>query len=73
MRQITAVPAYGRDYKSSDEVLQAYLAGKDFMILPGGQYFNQADANQLIDDGITQIKFLYNKRRNILLHDLLKR
>ena len=31
MRDIHAVPAYGRDYKSNAEVLQAWKDGKDFI------------------------------------------
>lgn len=31
-RYVTAVPAYGRDYKSKRELLAAWNEGKDFLI-----------------------------------------
>lgn len=44
-RYVTAVPAYGRDYKSKKAVLEDWNAGKDFLIqdmfLSG--YINKAD------------------------------
>jgi hypothetical protein len=32
MRYVSAVPAYGRDYKSGKEVQAAWDAGQDFLI-----------------------------------------
>ena len=32
MEYVSAVPAYGRDYKSKKEVLVDWQAGKDFLI-----------------------------------------
>jgi hypothetical protein len=32
MRYVSAVPAYGRDYKSQKAVREDWAAGKDFMI-----------------------------------------
>lgn len=32
MRHISAVPAYGRDYKTKKAVLEDWNAGKDFLI-----------------------------------------
>lgn len=32
MRYVTAVPAYGRDYKSKKAVMDDWNAGKDFLI-----------------------------------------
>lgn len=32
MRYISAIPAYGRDYKSAKAVLDDWMAGKDFLI-----------------------------------------
>jgi len=40
---LSAVPAYGRDYKSKAEVLAAWNEGKDFQIMPSGQYVNKND------------------------------
>lgn len=45
---ITVVPAYGRDYKSKKEVLEAWNDGKDFVIADAfhgnGRYINKQDA-----------------------------
>lgn len=47
---LTVVPAYGRDYKSKKEVMQAWSEGKDFlvdcMMRPelDGKYLNKDDA-----------------------------
>jgi len=32
MRYLSAVPAYGRDYKTKKEVLADWKAGKDFLV-----------------------------------------
>lgn len=46
---LTLTPAYGRDYKSKKEVLEAWESGKDFQINnmfhpDDGRYINKADA-----------------------------
>lgn len=38
---MTAVPAYGRDYKSAKAVKEDWQAGKDFLLEPSGQYANK--------------------------------
>jgi hypothetical protein len=45
MRYLSAVPAYGRDYKSKKEVLADWEAGKDFHIedLVASGYVNKDD------------------------------
>jgi hypothetical protein len=40
---ITAVPAYGRDYKSAAAVKADWIAGKDFQLMPSGAYVNIGD------------------------------
>lgn len=44
-RYASAVPAYGRDYKSQKEVREAWLAGSDFLIqsFDGSGYININD------------------------------
>lgn len=46
MTYLTAVPAYGRDYKSKKEVQADWDANKDFAVqsFTGGGYINKADA-----------------------------
>jgi hypothetical protein len=39
-RDIHAVPAYGRDYKSGPAVKADWLAGKDFRCAVSGQYLS---------------------------------
>ncbi len=45
MRYISAVPAYGRDYKTKADVLADWEAGKDFLIqdMFESGYINKAD------------------------------
>ena len=44
-RYMSAVPAYGRDYKSKKEVLAAWNDGKDFLVqdMFSGGYINKND------------------------------
>ena len=44
-RYITAVPAYGRDYKSAKAVREDWASGKDFLTVGfnSGGYVNKAD------------------------------
>lgn len=43
---LSAIPAYGRDYKSQKEVKSAWESGSDFMIQDRGRstYVNKDDA-----------------------------
>ncbi len=45
---LTVTPAYGRDYKTKKEALEAWEQGKDFEIasglFSGGTYINKEDA-----------------------------
>lgn len=40
---LSAVPAYGRDYKSKKEVMADWEAGKDFIVQPSGRYVSKSD------------------------------
>lgn len=44
MQDVTAVPAYGRDYRSIAAVKADWEAGKDFRDARTGQYFSIRDA-----------------------------
>jgi hypothetical protein len=61
---LTAVPAYGRDYHSKAEVLEAWNAGKDFQLQPSGSYINQDDKP---DDVTLRIRF--RKLTQVLIID----
>lgn len=43
MRDIHAIPAYGRDYRSKTAVLADWTAGKDFRDAMTGQYLSRRD------------------------------
>lgn len=45
MRYLSAIPAYGRDYKSKAEVTKAWDEGQDFLIqdMFSSGYINKAD------------------------------
>ena len=51
MDPIEAIPAYGRDYRTADEVQAAWDAGKDFRDLATGRYLNNADAAKYLEPG----------------------
>jgi len=40
---ITAVPAYGRDYRSAEAVRTDWRAGKDFRCAVTGRYLSERD------------------------------
>jgi hypothetical protein len=40
---VTAVPAYGRDYRSAEAVRTDWRAGKDFKCALTGQYLSERD------------------------------
>ena len=55
MRYLTAVPAYGREYKKAADVHRDWLAGKDFRVVSGGSgYVSKSD---LPEDAILQIRY----------------
>ena len=68
MNYISAVPAYGRDYKSHKEVREAWDRGLDFMLVGLGcsGYANKEDAPL----GIINIRF--NNLRSICVIDNTK-
>lgn len=63
---LSAVPAYGRDYKSKKEVMAAWNEGKDFQIQPSGQLINLANFNSRKADGRPiQLNVRYKKLTQI--------
>jgi hypothetical protein len=55
-------PAYGRDYTKVADVLEAFLAGKDFILesLEGGTYANLEDLQRTQQ---REVKIYYSKKR----------
>jgi hypothetical protein len=65
-KQVTVVPAYGRDYKSRQEVLEAWNDQKDFVIQGlqgGGTYINKQDADRFN----VAVKIRYQKKTKALI------
>lgn len=60
-RDIHAVPAYGRDYRSKAAVLKDWQDGKDFQDALTGRYFSIRDAKEM---GLV-VWVRYDKRQKI--------
>lgn len=55
----TLTPAYGRDYKSADEAIQAYKDGKDFILNDPTSQWNGLYCS--IRDNLQDVSIRYNK------------
>jgi len=59
-KRITVTPAYGRDFKSKQEAVAAWEAGKDFVVADMGKYMgayiNKEDAQ---NDQITEVNIRF--------------
>lgn len=64
MSHLTAVPAYGRDYKSKAAVMADWDDGLDFRLEPSGQYISKADA---VASGIRTINIRYGNLRKVMV------
>jgi hypothetical protein len=65
MLSITAVPAYGRDYKSKQALMNDFNNGVDFYGSTFNKsigYFNKKQVSALIADGYTCITFRYRRK-----------
>jgi hypothetical protein len=65
---MTLTPAYGKDYNSQREVLEAFNAGKDFVINDissphDGRYVNKP---QLIETNIDRVTIRYKQLRSVM-------
>jgi hypothetical protein len=65
-------PAYGKDYKSQKEVLEAFNAGKDFLIADissphNGRYVNKP---QLIETNVARVTIRYKALRSVMSVDV---
>jgi hypothetical protein len=68
-QRITVVPAYGRDYRSKEEVSRAWEAGNDFQIRDmssrwDGSYINKEGAEK---GGINEVNVRYNSLRKVFV------
>lgn len=69
LNTLNVIPGYGRDYRTKEQVVAAWNAGKDFLIQHithryDGRYINLGDAKQY---GVLYIRVRFNKKRNIHL------
>ena len=69
---ITITPAYGRDYKSKEEILKDFNSGKDFVIASFvhpycGKYANKEDFKK---EGLKQVTVRYSKLRKSCVIDI---
>ncbi len=58
--ELTVIPAYGRDYETSAEAFDAWLADKDFYICTPGHpsYLNKSDAERFgVPNNTIRIRF----------------
>ena len=60
--RLTLMPAYGRDYKSKQEVLADWNAGKDFRIATASGYINKEDA---IKGSVKEVNIRYRGLRQV--------
>lgn len=65
----TLMPAYGRDYRTADEVKQAFEGGKDFVLVSHMQetYCNKED---LIAQGASGVNIRYRNGNYIAVINL---
>jgi hypothetical protein len=64
---LTLVPAYGRDYHNADEVLKAWMLGKDFRIQDVGCKYNGAYIGKGDAPPDTVFKVRYNRLADFVL------
>lgn len=73
MSNLSATPAYGRDYKSKAEVLKDWNEGKDFlgysMIEGFDGYFSVRDLEEL-KKKFDAIQFRYKKSTQTFIHKI---
>lgn len=65
MLSFVIVPAYGRDYKTREDVLKDWNDGKDFKIRETGQYVSIRDAKALKKNHIMYLRFYHDRMTNV--------
>lgn len=64
---LSAIPAYGRDYKSIKEVTEAYDAGKDFIIQGFGGHGQAVNKQDVEEDGTILLKIRYARLQKVVV------
>lgn len=67
---LTVVPAYGVDYSTEEEVVEALVAGKDFKIMDisnrwDGKPMSIRNAGSLVETGYTGLKIRFNRHEEL--------
>jgi len=67
--ELTLIPAYGRDYKTSAEVIKAWNNGRDFQIATVSSAWHGSYANKEDAEGFTgtHCKIRFNRLRDTIL------
>jgi hypothetical protein len=63
---VNLVPAYGRDYKSPEEVLRHWAGGKDFMIMDISNPYD-GRYTSIRDWGGKAVRIRFNKRADYVI------
>ena len=74
MKHLVITPAYGRDYKSKTEAVDAWRSGKDFVVqgLSGyaGCYVGKGESSTLKQDGYSGVMIRFGDMRKLAIVNL---
>lgn len=70
---LTVIPAYGRDYQTEAQAMEAWREENDFFILDGpyrGSYLSSADVDRAVKDGVRFINIRYRNTSKVAVINL---
>ena len=74
MKHLHVTPAYGRDYKTKTEAVDAQRSGKDFVVqgLSGyaGSYVGKGESSTLKQDGYSGVMIRFGDMRKLVIVNL---
>lgn len=70
MSHVILTPAYGRDYRSKDEVIEDLKADKDFMVVCGAPRVVPGNLTGLLGAGVASANIRFNKLRRVICVNL---
>ena len=74
MKHLHVTPAYGRDYKTKTEAVDAWRSGKDFIVqgLSGyaGSYVGKGESSTLKQDGYSGVMIRFGDMRKLVIVNL---
>ena len=69
MKNLHVTPAYGRDYKTKAEAVDAWRCGKDFVVQGlsayAGSYVGKGEASTLKQDGYSGVVIRFGSMRKL--------